>query len=57
MPMSGSGFFRVAAHDLDHSAVLVRMQSRDTLVQMPPIATKHVDTAAVDAVTAWIGEL
>jgi hypothetical protein len=55
--MAGTGLFRVAAHDTGNSAVLQRMQSRESLVQMPPIASKHVDQAAVDAVTAWVGDL
>ncbi len=36
------------------SAVLMRMASRDPIVQMPPLATQIVDQAAVRLVREWI---
>jgi hypothetical protein len=55
MPLSG--FLRIKPHDGAHSAILIRMSSRDVGVQMPPIASKHVDTVGVAAVQAWINSL
>lgn len=42
--------------DPAHSAVLFRMSSRSPFYQMPPLATKLVDAAAVDLVRRWILE-
>jgi hypothetical protein len=39
------------------SAIIMRMSSRTSGVQMPPIATELTDQAGIDAVTAWIGTL
>ncbi len=47
---------RLAPGDLAHSAVLVRMRSRDGLSQMPPLGTKLVDTDAVALISAWLRE-
>jgi hypothetical protein len=33
------------------------MGSRSPLVQMPPIATVHVDGAGVAALSTWVGSL
>jgi hypothetical protein len=37
------------------SAIIMRMSSRTSGVQMPPLATELTDQAGIDAVTAWIG--
>lgn len=55
--MPAQGFKRISPQDPAHSAIFVRMSSRDSGVQMPPIATKHVDTLGVAAVQTWIGSL
>jgi len=47
---------RLAPGDPAHSAVLVRMRSRDGMSQMPPLGTKMVDTEAVALITAWLRE-
>lgn len=41
----------------DTSLILARMEDRDGLLQMPPLATKHVHTEGVNAVRAWIATL
>jgi hypothetical protein len=48
---------RIAPGDPTESALYHRMSSRDPNVQMPPVGTKLVDTAALGAVAAWIGTL
>jgi hypothetical protein len=45
---------RVKPNTLSDSAIYLRMSSRESGVQMPPIATHKVDTADVNAVAAWI---
>jgi len=45
---------RLAPGDVEHSAVLVRMGSRDGLSQMPPLGSKLVDTAAVELISDWV---
>ena len=55
--MPTSGFMRISPKDAAHSAIFLRMSSRDGGVQMPPIATKHVDTDGVAAVQTWIDSL
>ncbi len=55
---SGATWQRIAPMNLACSAIYARMMARGTLSgQMPPIATKHADTDAVQAVAAWIGSL
>ena len=48
---------RIVPGDQAASAVTYRMSMRGMGVQMPPIATEHVDTAGLAAVTAWIAAL
>jgi hypothetical protein len=48
---------RVVPGDPATSAVSYRMSMRGLGVQMPPIATEHVDEAGLAAVTAWIESL
>jgi hypothetical protein len=45
---------RLAAGDLERSAVLVRMRARDGMSQMPPLGSKRVDTAALELISAWV---
>ncbi len=47
---------RLAPGDLTHSAILVRMRSRDGMSQMPPLGSKVVDADAVALISAWIRE-
>jgi hypothetical protein len=47
---------RLAPGDPAHSAVLVRMRSRDGMSQMPPLGTKLVDQDAVALITSWLRE-
>ena len=39
------------------STVILRMQSRVSSAQMPPIATKVVDTTGVQTISEWITAL
>jgi hypothetical protein len=56
--VGGGKWMRIAPMDLACSAIYVRMMARGTNSgQMPPVATKHPDVTAVDAVAAWIGGL
>ena len=48
--------FRLRSGDPAHSAILVRMESRNPLRQMPPLGTKIADASAVDLVRRWILE-
>jgi hypothetical protein len=41
----------------EQSAILVRMRTRQPAAQMPPLATRAVDTEAVRLVERWIQEL
>lgn len=45
---------RVAAGDPGRSVLLQRLRSRDPLVQMPPLATRRADAAAIERIAAWI---
>jgi mono/diheme cytochrome c family protein len=45
---------RLAAGEVERSAVLVRMRARDGMSQMPPVGSKRVDTAALDLISAWV---
>jgi hypothetical protein len=36
------------------SALIVRMQSRSPLMQMPPIGTNKIDTEALTLIERWI---
>jgi hypothetical protein len=47
---------RVCPTDPDSSVLLVRMRSRNPLLQMPPLGTRLVDEEAVRAIRAWILE-
>ncbi len=47
---------RLAPRDPAHSAVLVRMRSRDGMSQMPPLGTKLVDKDAVALISAWLND-
>lgn len=49
--------YRVVAGDPDQSALFARISSRDINVQMPPLATKHVDEAGIALIRAWIQSL
>ena len=45
---------RLAPGDIESSAVLVRMRSRDGLSQMPPLGSKLVDAAAFELISNWV---
>ncbi len=45
---------RVASGNPDHSALVVRMRSRDGLSQMPPLGSKLVDASALELVSGWV---
>lgn len=49
--------YRVIAGDPDGSALLARMEQRALNMQMPPLATDHVDERGVALVRAWIQSL
>jgi cytochrome c553 len=51
-----NGCDRIEPHFASHSEIVMRMNRRDTL-QMPPIATKQIHGAAVDAISAWINAM
>jgi hypothetical protein len=56
--VGGLKWQRIMPMNLACSAIYVRMMARGmNSGQMPPIATKHPDMTAVDAVAAWIGTL
>ncbi len=58
IPDEGQGeTYLLRPGDPAHSAVLFRMSSRIPFYQMPPLATKLVDAAAVDLVRRWILEI
>jgi hypothetical protein len=54
MPPSDMAFCDVVPQRPDASLVLVRMKIRGSEAQMPPIASKHVDSAGVEIVTRWL---
>lgn len=45
---------RVVAGNPANSLMVMRMRSRDPLVQMPPLGTRSVDTAALALIEQWI---
>ena len=45
---------RLAAGDVERSAVMVRMRARDGMSQMPPLGSKRADTAALDLISGWV---
>jgi hypothetical protein len=45
---------RLAAGDVERSAVLVRMRARDGMSQMPPLGSKRVDTTALELISKWV---
>jgi hypothetical protein len=45
---------RLAAGDVERSAVLVRMRARDGMSQMPPLGSKRVDTTALELISTWV---
>ena len=45
---------RLAAGDVERSAVLVRMRARDGISQMPPLGSKRPDTAALELISGWV---
>jgi len=47
----------VSTQDVDKSILLVRMELRDGLYQMPPLATSRVDAEAVALIREWIQSL
>jgi mono/diheme cytochrome c family protein len=47
----------VSSHDLEKSAILVRMRSRRPSSQMPPLGSVVRDVAAVAVITGWMSEL
>jgi mono/diheme cytochrome c family protein len=48
---------RIARGDPERSVVVVRMATRNPLVQMPPLGTRIVDDQAVDLLRRWIAEI
>jgi hypothetical protein len=56
-PEAGASAWRVVPGDPDQSGLVLRMRSRDTAVQMPPLATEHADGRGVSLISAWIREL
>jgi hypothetical protein len=48
---------RVAADDPNASAIPYRMDNRGNVAQMPPLATKTVDSVGLATVQAWISSL
>ncbi len=47
----------IAPGDSGRSVLITRMQSLDTNVRMPPLATQQVDIQAVDIMSQWIAGL
>ena len=47
---------RICAGQPDKSMLVARMESRNPLVQMPPLGTRLVDTDAVQLIRRWIAE-
>lgn len=45
---------RLAAGDVERSAVIVRMRARDGMSQMPPLGSKRADTAALELLSGWV---
>ena len=54
----GRGFtYRIVAGDPDASALMFRPSSRTKNVQMPPLATEHIDDAGLALLRSWIQSL
>jgi hypothetical protein len=51
------GFWRIAPRDVAHSAIVWTASRRDSVVQMPPLATHLVDQNDVQLLSSWIGAL
>ncbi|WP_394832193.1 hypothetical protein LVJ94_37330 [Pendulispora rubella] len=59
-PPGETGYLRIKPSDVAHSTIPFRDGYRDTSgerIQMPPLATHKVDTAALNALKAWINTL
>ncbi|WP_394842754.1 hypothetical protein LZC95_37500 [Pendulispora brunnea] len=59
-PPGQTGFLRIKENDVAHSTIPYRDGYRDTSgerIQMPPLGTHKVDTAAMNAVKAWINAM
>jgi hypothetical protein len=48
--------FLIRPGDVDHSAVVYRMSSRNPFYQMPPLGTKITDPEALSLIRVWIEE-
>ena len=53
---AATGAYYIRPGDPTHSAILVRMDTRDPVQQMPPLGTKIVDAKAVELIRRWILE-
>lgn len=53
-PRSHAPVARITPGDPDQSVLLMRMRSRDPIVQMPPLGTRVVDEEAVQLLEQWI---
>jgi hypothetical protein len=56
LPEAPEAVVRVNAGHPDTSVLLKRMESRNPLVQMPPLGTRIVDEEAVGLIRRWIAE-
>lgn len=54
---AGEAPLRIAPGDPGASVLLLRVGSRQPLLQMPPLGSRAADPQAVDLLTAWIREL
>lgn len=50
----GAGAFLISPGQPDDSAIVLRAESRGTMIQMPPLATEAVDTAGTQLLRSWI---
>lgn len=57
LPGEEQGAVRIVPGDPERSSVLVRMSSRQPLMQMPPLSTKLVDVKATALIAEWIRQL
>ncbi len=55
--LDAGGFWRIAPGDVVHSAIPWTASRRDSVVQMPPIATHLVDENDVQTLDRWIGAM
>jgi hypothetical protein len=55
--IDAGGFWRIAPRDVAHSAIVWTASRRDSVVQMPPLATHLVDQNDVQMLSSWIGAL